>query len=241
MGLDTQPLLALALIGVYLVDSVHWLRLGEAVVTTRGCRLRRISFGSAFELGGRRPFLPNPLTPFWPELRTDWVNAAGNPDDAQVSGRGMRDRATALQTVGLLSTVSGAAIVLGAPLALILGQDGIFVACVLVCAVSALASAIFLYRHRSSLGLGLGQWLLLALVAIVCLPCSANLARAAAKARTWTLPAYQIARLELTGVSAGQTREQLKEALRAAQRYVGEESVEFRGLSEQLRLLEEGP
>jgi hypothetical protein len=241
MGLDAQPLLALALVGVYLVDSIHWLRLGEAVVTTRAGLLRRVSFGSPFEFGGRRPFLPNPLTPFWPEVRADWVNAAGNPEGAQVSGREMRERASALRIIGILSTVCGGAIVIGAPLALVLGQERVFVACVLVCVVTALASATFLYRSRSVLGLSLGQWLLLALVAIVCLPCSANLARAAAKAHTWTLPAYQIARLELTGVEAGKTREQLKEALLAAQRYVGEESVEFRGLSEQLRLLEEGP
>jgi hypothetical protein len=241
MGLHPQPLLALALIGVYLVDSFHWLRLGEAVVTTRAGFLRRVSFGSAFEFGGRRPFLPNPLTPFWPELRADWVNSAGRPEDAQVRGREMSERAASLKVVGALSAVCGGAIVIAAPLSLLLGQERVFVACVLVCVVSALAAASFLYRQRSELGLDLGQWLLLALVAIVCLPCSANLARAAAKARTWTLPAYQIARLELTGAEPAKTREQLKEALLAARRYVGEESVEFGGLSEQLRLLEEDP
>jgi len=240
MELTTQTLLALALPGVYLLDSVHWLRLGEAVVVTRGSRLRRISCGSTFELGGRRPFLPNPLTPFWPELRADWVNMPGEPQDAAVSGGQMNERAAALGAVGVLSALCGAAIVIGAPLALLLEQEVVFVACALLGALAALTAAVCLYLRRAALGLGFGEWLLLAGVAIVCLPCSVNLARAAAKARTWTLTAHQLARLELTGVTAGETREQLREALLAAQRYVGEESAEFQGLSEQLRLLEEG-
>lgn len=241
MELSSPPFLALALVGVYLLDSVHWLRLGEAVVTTRGARLHRISFGPGFELGGRRPFLPNPFTPFWPELRADWVNVADAPQDARASSQEMSERAAALQIVGILSTVCAAAIVVGAPLALLLGRDTLFILCVGICALAALAATLVLYLQRDALGLELGQWVLLTLVSLICLPCSANLARAAAKVRTWTLPAHQIPHLELTGAPPAQTREQLREALHAAQRYLGEESPEFRGLSEQLRLLEEGP
>lgn len=240
MTLGLQPLLALALVGIYLLDSIHWLRLGEAILITRAGSLRRLSLGVPFELGGRRPFLPNPLTPFWPELRADWADALG-PTDAPATAREMSGRAQALAGVGVLSGISGAAIVIGAPLALLTGQDPLFLACVLVCTLATVASAAVLHQRRDALGLELGPWLLLVLVALVCLPCSANLARAAAKARIWRLPAHQLARLELTGVPAGKTREQLREALRAAQRYVGEESVEFRGLSEQLRLLEDSP
>jgi hypothetical protein len=240
MGLDPQPLLALALVGVYLLDSIHWLRLGEAVVITRAGCLRRLSLGSDFELGGRRPFLPNPFTPFWPELRADWVNADTSAD-AAASARAMSERAQVLGLLGVLSGICAGAIVIGAPLALALAHEPAFLVCVLVCVIASLASAAVLYRRRGVLGLGFGQWLLLALVALLCLPCSANLARAAAKTHIWTLPAYQIARLELTGMPAAQTREQMREALRAAQRYLGEESAEFQGLSEQLRLLEEGP
>jgi hypothetical protein len=240
MPLGSQQLLALGLIAVYLLDSIHWLRLGEAVVSTQGARLRKISFGSSFELAGRRPLLPNPFTPFWPELRADWVNAVGGAD-AQVSAREMSERASALTLLGALSGLSAAAIVMGAPIALLLGYERVFLACVGIGAISAVASATLLYLRREALGLEVAQWLALAAVAIVCLPCSANLARAAAKTRIWALPAYQIARLELTGTTASHTREQLREALLAAQRYVGEDSSEFQGLTEQLRLLEENP
>ena len=57
MPVTAEALLALGLIAVYLLDSMHFLRIGEAVVVTGGARLSRLSFGSGFEFGGRRPFL----------------------------------------------------------------------------------------------------------------------------------------------------------------------------------------
>ena len=68
-GLTTAQLLAAGLVLVYLLDSMHFLCLDEAVLRTRGGRLATLSFGSGLELGGRRPFLPNPFTPHRPEFR----------------------------------------------------------------------------------------------------------------------------------------------------------------------------
>ena len=236
-----ETLLALGLIAVYLFDSMHFLCIGELVVVTRGGELHGISFGLGFELGGRRPFLPNPLTPFWPELRAEWVDVPGNEADVQTAAGEMRQRAATLGALGILSTACTACIVIGAPAALLVGYQLVFIGCVLLCVACALVAAIVLLLRRRALELKWGQCLSLALVAIVCLPCAGNLARAVAKARSWKLPAYQVAQIPLTGANATQLREQLCEALLRARRYVDEASVEYDRLSEQLRLLEEGP
>ena len=237
MSITPEALLALGLIAVYLLDSMQFLRIGEAVIMTRGARLSGLSFGSGFELGGRRPFIPNPLTPFWPELRMDWVNDAGREGAVHTSSNEMRERAAALKWVGVFSSACMISIVIAAPIALLVGAQLVFVGCVILCLICELLAAIVLFRVRKSLGLGWGQWLATALIGLICLPCAANLARAAAKARTWTLPAYQVAQLPLAGVQTAALREQIREALLRARRYVDEESPEFHGLSEQLRLL----
>ena len=240
MILTPETLLALGLIAVYLFDSMHFLRIGEAVVITRAATLQRISFGSGFELGGRRPFLPNPLTPFWPELRVDWVSDPTPQASAPVSTQQMRERAAALKWVGAFSGACTGLIVIGAPIALFLEAQSAFIACVLLCAVCELIAAFLLLRQRKVLGLGIGQWLSLSLIGLICLPCSANLARTAAKARCWTLPAHQLAGLDLERLAPGSLKEEVSEALLRARRYVDEESPEFQRLSEQLRLLGEG-
>jgi len=237
-----ETLLALGLIAVYLFDSMHFLQIGEAVVITRATHLQRISFGSGFELGGRRPFLPNPLTPFWPELSVDWVT---HPIPQQASAPGssqpMHERAAALKWIGAFSGACAGLIVIGAPIALLFEAQTAFIACVLLCVGCELVAAILLFQKREALRLGVGQWLSLSLIGLICLPCSANLARAAAKARRWTLPAHQLAGLDLDGLASGPLKEQVREALLRAQRYVDEESPEFHRLSEQVRLLGEGP
>jgi hypothetical protein len=238
MSVTPEALLALGLIAVYLLDSMHFLRIGEAVVVTGGAKLNRLSFGSGFEFGGRRPFLPNPLTPFWPELRLGWVNVAGREGAVQTSVMQMHERAAALKWVGVFSSACMVWIVLGAPLALFAGAQLVFVGCVILCLLCELAAALFLLRARKSLGLGFGQWLSLSLIGLICLPCAANLARAAARSRTWAVPAYRIADLPFAAVEAGVLRGHIREALLRARRYVDEGSPEFHGLSEQLRLLE---
>jgi len=240
MTVTPETLLALGLIAVYLFDSMHFLRIGEAVIATRGSRLQALSFGSGFEFGGRRPFLPNPLSPFWPQMRLDWINGASGVEAARHCSDEMRGRASALRWVGLFSGACAASIVIGAPIALFVGAQLGFIACVAVCLVCELVAAGLLLRARKQLGLGFGQWLSLALIGLICLPCAGNLARAAAKARCWTLPAYQMAQLQLADFAAEALRTQVREALLRARRFVDEESPEFHGLSEQLRLLGEG-
>ncbi len=238
--MTAETLLALGLIAVYLFDSMHFLRIGEAVVVTRRTRLQAISFGSGFEFGGRRPFLPNPLTPFWPELRLDWVNGESGADAPRGCSDEMRGHVSALRWVGVFSAACTASIVIGAPVALFVGAQWMFIACVALGVACELVAAGLLLRARKRLGLGFGQWLSLAIIGLICLPCAGNLARAGAKARCWTLPAYQIAQLQLADFATEALRTQVREALLRARRFVDEESPEFHGLSEQLRLLGEG-
>jgi hypothetical protein len=239
LPLDTPQLLALALVAIYLVDSIHWLSLGEAVVITRRGSLRRIALGAPFELGGRRPYLPNPLTPFWSELRVVWLTAVSAGADPALSAQQMQERAAALAVPGLLSAVCGAAIVLAAPVALVMASNVAFLTCVVVCLLATLAAVTWLFMHRQKLGLSLPQWLYLSLIALICLPISPNLARAVARTVTWTLPAHRLLQLDLTGAQPAGTRAQLLPVLRGAQRYLPPDSAAGAALAEQLRLIEE--
>jgi hypothetical protein len=239
LPLDTPQLLALALVAIYLADSIHWLALGEAVVVTRRAALSRLSLGGPFELGGRRPYLPNPLTPFWPEMRVVWLTAAAGGADPAQSAQQMQARAAALAVPGILSGVCAAAIAAGGPVALLLSSNLAFLTCAGVCLLCTLAISVWLLVHRQVLGLSLRQWLYLTLIALICLPTSPNLARAAARLQVWTLPAHRLAQLTLTAAEAGGTRAQLLPVLREAQRYVPADSAAGAALAEQLRLMEE--
>lgn len=237
----TRQLLALALAGLYLLDSVHWLSLGEAVVTTRRGRLRRLCFGAPLELGGRRPWLPNPFTPFWPELRVLWLTRLGSGADPAESVRQMSARVGSLALTGTFSAVCAATIVVGAPLALLAGHDEVFLGCAAVTLLTALTACGFLYARREALGLTRAQWCSLTFTAVACLPLSANLARAVARTGSWTLSAHHLAGLQLTAGDPQKTRAQLLPLMRAAQRYLPEDSAVAAAIAEQLRQLEDSP
>src|SRR4029077_19868561 len=88
---SSEALLALALVAVYLADSAHFLAIGEALIRTRSGRRVALFFRWAVELAGRRPFIPNPLTPFWPELRVEWTTSShGGPRAAEAVSARMR-------------------------------------------------------------------------------------------------------------------------------------------------------
>ena len=139
--MSMAALLAIGLVAVYLLDSMHFLRIGEALVLARGSRLAGLSFGGSFELGGRRPYLPNPLTPCRVEFRLSWDTSGGATDDARLVGEEMRKHLRAVRTVGWTGTVCGIAIVLLAPLGLALGQEPMFLAAVAVSVVAAVVES----------------------------------------------------------------------------------------------------
>ena len=236
--MSTATLLALGLVGVYLLDCMHFLRIGEVLVLARGLLLTGLSFGGSFELGGRRPYLPNPLTPFRVEFRVTWDTSGGATDDARFVGEEMRKHLRAVRAVGWTGTVCAISIVLVAPLALALGQQLPFLVAVAVSVLAAAGESALIAVRRRALGLSALQVCSLAFVALVCLPCSPNLARAVTAQRKWTLAARDLAQLGFDEQRSGALRAQILAALSSAKRYVAEESAEFKVIDEQIRQLE---
>jgi hypothetical protein len=238
MPFATETLLAVALVVVYLVDSASFLALGEAVIATRRGALRGLSSGSAFELGGRRPFVPNPLTPFWPELHIEWATWSGPGAPAALAAREMREQLLALRGIGALSGVCALLVVGVAPLALALSASRVFVACALLCyLLAALAGALIVARRRA-FGLTLRQAIAVLVVGVVCLPCSGNLARAAAGRRRWLLAASEIPELGFSAPRAASVRRELAGSLRFAARFLEEDGAEARIIGDELARLE---
>jgi hypothetical protein len=238
MYMPTEWLLAGALVAIYLFDSAYFLRIGEAVAVTRRGSVLRLALGSSFEVGGRRPYLPNPFTPGSPALRIDWDmsgHSGANPDAVSAE---MTARVRLTAPIGWLSTVCAFLMALVAPLALVAGQQQLFVIAAVLCLLLTAAASILLLRRRRALGLSVWQAVSLIVIAIVCLPCAGNLARAVAAQRIWTLPAAQLPRLAQGAAARRVTETTLRDLLARTQRLLPDESTEYRTVSEQLKLLE---
>lgn len=236
MTVPPEWLLAAALVAVYMLDSVHFLQIGEAVVSTRGSSLKGLSFGSSFELGGRRPYLPNPLTPWRTDLQVDWNASPHGTRPEQINSE-MRRHLHLVRPIARIATACAALMVVVAPLTLVGGYERTFTASVLICFLCAVAGCVLVIRRRASLGLTLWQALSISLVALICLPCSANLGRAAAIQRQWVLQASDLEDLDFEGAretSHAKVREMLTRALRLC----AEDSVEYQAVATQLRRLE---
>ena len=224
-------LLGLALVAVYVCDSMHFLRIGEAVVFTRGGSLRGLSFGSSLELGGRRPYLPNPLTPAWPSLRVDWLTSARSPTVQQTVDE-MTQQLRVIRPIAWLATACTGLIVVVAPLALVTGHEEAFVSAVVLCVLCALPACALVVGRRRLLGLTLGQAAAVTAVALVCLPCSGNLARAASLHRRWTVRASE---LSVLGIGQQVNLEtQIRDMLTRVQRLCAEDSAEYRSVTTEL-------
>jgi hypothetical protein len=233
----TEWLLSAALVAVYLFDSAHFLSIGEAVVVTRRGSPRQLSFGSAFELGGRRPFLPNPFAALWPELRIDWdVSGHCRATAAEVKTE-MESRLRMLRPVGWLSAACAILIVIVAPVALVTGSERAFVAAALLCVVSAATACCTVLYRRRNLGLSGWQTASIVFVAMICLPCSGNLARAVAMQKRWRLPASELPALGFDAARIAGIEARLEEILARAQQFLAEDSAEYRLVGAQLQLV----
>lgn len=217
-GLTTAQLLAAGLVVVYLLDSMHFLCLDEAVLRTRGGRLAALSFGSGLELGGRRSFLPNPFTPHRPEFRLLLDQAA--PPSADLATL-MQACLAAVATLRWLSAACALLTAVVAPAALLTGSDpGFLLAAALTWTLMLLSAALAL-RVRAALGLGVAQILGTAVIALVCLPCAGNFTRALVARTRLTLGRDALLQLSLTDMDAAARRD----ALHAALVRLGEENA----------------
>src|SRR4029077_4232687 len=117
----------------------------------RGRALSGLAFGGSFELGGRRPFLPNPLLPSRLAFRVSWDISGGAIDDAHAVGEQMRKHLTAVRPVGWVAAVCVIPIVLVAPVALALHEELIFLAAVAASVLSASCGCVIVALRRKDL------------------------------------------------------------------------------------------
>jgi hypothetical protein len=235
-----EALLALALVAVYLVDSAHFLCIGEALIRTRAGRPVALTFGSPFELAGRRPFVPNPLTPFWPELRVEWTTSSQGGRATEAVTAEMRAHLAAVRPIAWIASACALLIVLIAPLALGLGQQPLFVAAALLSLLLSAVACVFIAWRRRELGLAGLELCSTILVALVCLPCAGNLGRSVASHRRWSVAGAELPALGFDEAQAAAARTRAREALGAARRLMAEDSAAYSALGEQLRRLEGG-
>ena len=233
-----EVLLALALVGVYLLDSAQFLAIGDAVLVTRRECLRQVSFGSSFELGGRRPYLPNPVTPFWPELRIQWTSGSLRSTKPHVATSEMQALLTATKPISRLAALAGLFIVLVAPVALVVGSQALFVTSAGISFILALAACCLLSVRREAVKLSWLQVVTMSLVALVCLPCAANLGRAASRHHCWTLAASDIPALGFNVSEGEQIKHRVSAFLSQVRRLFPEDTSEYGALTRQINLLE---
>jgi hypothetical protein len=238
MSITSEGLLAVALAAVYILDSAHFLRIGEAVICTYSGSLRRVTFGWPFEFGGRRPYVPNPLTPFRAEFRVEWDTCGSAISAARQVAAEMSRHLQTLRPIGWLATACTGLIVFMAPLALALGQARLFLASTLLCFALTAVACVLVAIRRKDLGLTMWQACSVTAVALVCLPCSGNLARAVSIHRRWTLAASDLPALGFEGIKITTIRLSVRDALANALRFLPEHSKGYAVASEQLQILE---
>jgi hypothetical protein len=237
--INADVLLAVALVAVYLIDSMQFLSIGDAVVTTRGGKPAGLSFGAAFELGGRRPFIANPLTPFRPNLRVEW-DTSGAPVSAPAEvAQAFEQLLKPLHALGPFMAVSAVLVVLIAPVALASGYQVVFLGAVAFAWVLIAVACVMVILRRKALALTAGQTASIVFVALICLPCGPNLMRAIAKRQQWRLNARDLPDLGFDPTQTANVRVQVLGALTNAQRFVNDDGKERAVIDEQLRALAE--
>jgi hypothetical protein len=233
-----EAVLALALVGVYLLDSVHFLSIGDAVLVTRFERLLQVTFGWPFELAGRRPYLANPFSPFWPELRIQWTSNSLVSTKPDVATPQMLALLGAARPISWLAALAGVFIVLIAPVVLAVGREDLFLASAGLSFVVAVAACCMLAARRKAVGLSWSQVISLSLVALLCLPCAANLGRAVARRHSWTLAASDIPALGFNVTESRQIQCRVSAFLSQVRRLFPEDTAEYGALTSQINMLE---
>jgi hypothetical protein len=233
-----QVLLALALIGIYVLDSAHFLSIGDAVLVTGRGRLRQVSFGWSFELAGRRPYVPNPLTPFWPDLRIQWSASALGTSEPGVATSEMLEFVAATRLISRMAGLAGLFIVFCAPVVLVVGSEPLFLVCVIVSFALTLSACCTLALRRKEMALGWSSVISLSFVALLCLPCAANLGRALSRHRCWTLAAANIPALGFSSAKRGEIERRVAAFLSEIRRLFPEDASEYRALTNQIAQLE---
>lgn len=241
----TNEVLAAALLAVYLLDSAHWLERGECAVEWRGTRPAGLGFGTKWTLAGRRPWLPRPFSASVVS-RVRWrlpgeAGAAASPAEARTESADFESRAAAVAPIARLAAVNAALVALVAPALLVMGFEQAFVAAVAASALVTLVAATLAFVRRMRLGCSTLQVLGFAAIALVCLPCAGNFARALVgrAGGALTLPGWIQSRMDsgprTPAIDAARAEIEVERA------YADEGSPERARLDEALRHFPEAP
>jgi hypothetical protein len=210
--LPSVEVLAMALvIGLYLQDTLILLYDNEAVLENGGAHGYRVRFGArSFQLAGRNPFLPNPLTPWRMAFRLAWHvqplpaarGAAGavTPESVRAAMR--------LASWGLLPIAAG--LFVGLPLCLYFDAGWtLFLSLVGMMYAAATFVLVCLWRLRTQLTLRTGILAALTFESLVCLPCALNVLRKASTRIHMAEDLLDIARARLSATQLRAATEQI--------------------------------
>ena len=90
---------------------------------------------------------------------------------------------------------------------------------------------------KESWSFGVADCPSIVVVAMICLPCSGNLARAVAMQKRWRLPASELPALGFDAARIAGIEARLEEILARAQQFLAEDSAEYRLVGAQLQLV----
>jgi hypothetical protein len=175
--LSTEALLMLVAIALYLFDSSLLLAGNEAVLLRgRGGRWFARFGLDRWRLGGREPYLPNPLTPHFPLFKRGW--RFDEASQAQALPSRLLSVPDELAPFGVPVLVSLVCIFVLLPVVLFYPQGVAFAIAVLAAFYVNIAVVLtLLFRRRATFALSPGEFAVLAFECVACPPFSINLIR----------------------------------------------------------------
>lgn len=202
-----EVLLPIGAIGFYLVDSALLLFGNELALEHRAKRWR-CSPGSAFQFGGRRIYVPNPLTPGASLFRVSWhasepVGMSGSLDLAALRRLTRPFRYIAAAQAFLLLAAL-------APISILLGSGAVLLLLFALFYVLTLATVALLVARRRALGVSNRECLVLAFEIFACAPFAVNIVRRLTLRASRELPWLRLAQQEFGAAE----RERLEGAIR---------------------------
>lgn len=188
-----EVMLPLGAVAFYLFDSALLLFGNEFAFERRGSRWKS-SPGSAFQFGGRRIFLPNPLAPGALLFRVDWQARKQPGADAALDFVELARLLRPLRVIVLAQAFL--LVVLLAPVSIVLGSGSMLLLLFVAYYLLSLASIATLVLRRSGLKVSGRECCVHAFEILACAPFALNIVRKLTLRRSRELPWLDIARRE---------------------------------------------
>ena len=185
-----EVMLPLGAIAFYLFDSALLLFGNEFAFERRGRRWKS-SPGSVFQFGGRRIFLPNPLTPGALLFRVDWQVPKRHGADAALDLVDLAQLLRPLRAIVLVQALL--LIVLLAPVSILLGSGPMLLLLFTAYYGLSLVAIVALVQRRRGLGVSDRECLVHAFEMLACAPFALNIVRKLTLRRSRELPWLDIA------------------------------------------------